>query len=119
MTTKNKRMAQHIDNYNVYTTDKKNYCSSYEILKDGIEKCKIELIETIPNADKQLLLEKECFYIQNFECVNIKSKYKNNINIKLEQTFLIDNFINTVKDKNNLTEQELKEKEIFQNETQA
>jgi hypothetical protein len=118
MTTRNiyKRMAQHIDNYNVYTTDKKNYCSSYEILKEGIEKCKIELIETIPDATKQQLFEKERFYIQSFECVNIKSKNKNKINTKTEQTFLIDNFINTVKDKNNLTEEELKE--LIKNENE-
>jgi hypothetical protein len=103
-------MAQHIDNYKVYLTDSKNYCTSYKILNEGIEQAKIEIIETIGNADMNKSQERKLYYIQNYECVNIKGKIKNKNNItKTEKYFIIGNLINETENNKNYTEDELRE----------
>jgi hypothetical protein len=63
------RLKKHEYDYIYYCEGKRCYCASYKILENG--KFKIELIEEIEFQNKKELLEKERYYIENTNCVNI------------------------------------------------
>ena len=71
----NKRLTNHICNYNKYLNGNKMYCSSYEILK--YDDYKIELIELYPCDNKNELHEKEQYYLTFYKdiCVNKQKAY--------------------------------------------
>jgi len=62
------RIASHIRDYNCYLNNKRDYITSFEILK--CEDYKYELIEEYPCNNKPQLKTRERWYIQNNECVN-------------------------------------------------
>jgi len=72
-----KRMAQHIEQFENYKEDKKNKCcASAKIFETyGVENVKIELVEHLNDVTDKELLERESYYINNFPCVNIRSKH--------------------------------------------
>jgi len=78
LTTKNiyLRLVGHIRQYLYYKAGTiTNRCASFDIFdKYGIDYIKIDLIEKLENTTPEKLLEREIYYIQNFECVNIRSK---------------------------------------------
>ena len=66
------RMARHRQHYKYYltTNPKKSMTSFYLFDEMGIDNCKIELIENFPCNNKEELLKREGYHIQNNECVN-------------------------------------------------
>ena len=68
------RMARHRREYKKYTNNdenKKYYARSMLLFKEyGIENCKIELIENCPSNNRDELLKREGYYIQNTDCLN-------------------------------------------------
>jgi hypothetical protein len=73
-------------------------CTSKLLFEQGI--CKIFLVEEYPTDNKMLLLQRERFYIENFECVNkrlpsrtIKEWYVDNREqiSKKKQIYYVDN----------------------------
>ena len=68
------RMARHRREYRKYTNNdgNKKYFSRSMLLFDeyGIENCKIELIEDFPTNNRDELLKREGYYIQNTDCLN-------------------------------------------------
>lgn len=71
----NKRLSEHISNYDKYLNGNKIYCSSYEILKH--DDYKIELIQNYPCENKNDLLKKEqeCIDLYKDICVNNRKAY--------------------------------------------
>jgi hypothetical protein len=66
-----KRMSEHRSNYKRYLNGKTHNISSYTLFeKYGNESLKIELVEMFPCASRSELLQREGFYIKNYECVN-------------------------------------------------
>lgn len=63
-----RRLAKHI--YDFKNKEKKNFVSSYEILKNN--NFHIELIENINSNDIYELHNRERYYVENTECVNIQ-----------------------------------------------
>ena len=83
------RLYHHIKGYINYTKQKDtkqkdiNFCSSYKIFEEyGIDDIHIKLIEKYDNITMEDLLNRETYYIQNYDCCNIRQKQKNNYNIK-------------------------------------
>ncbi len=67
--TVERRLQGHKDNYKSFLEGTgKTYCTSYEIIKNG--NYKIELLDECDNIYH--MIERETFYFDNFECVNIR-----------------------------------------------
>lgn len=64
------RLKRHNDAYDLYKKGKKNYCSSYEILKEP--DCKMVILEQKAWDNSQELKKREDYYITTFPCVNIR-----------------------------------------------
>ena len=64
------RMARHRHNYK--KAEEWNNQTNCHLLFDeyGMENCKIELLEDYPCENKEQLLKREGYYIQNIDCVN-------------------------------------------------
>ena len=63
------RLAKHRQDYNEFLSGKRNYTSSYELVKHN--DCKIELIEEYSCENMEQLRKKEGYYIRNIEnCIN-------------------------------------------------
>ena len=75
------RLNSHINQYRCYKNGSTtNSCASYIIFDAyGIDEIKIELIEKHTNITINFLLERERYYITNFDCVNISGKNSSNI----------------------------------------
>jgi len=63
-----RRFKGHKDDYKYWLKYKKNYTTSFEIIKLGDSK--IELIENYPCDSKKELERREGYFHRNFECVN-------------------------------------------------
>ena len=71
-----KRIAEHRADYKKFLNKKKNYCKSYDILKNGdYSYCVVEEVEY---ENKWELLNRERYYIENNECINKIIPYKSN-----------------------------------------
>ena len=66
--TLSSRLAKH--RYDAKNREVKNCCSSYEILKNN--DYEIILIEKFPCDDREELLMRERYYVDNMDCVNKK-----------------------------------------------
>ena len=90
-TTKNiyYRMVEHINSYKSYKNKAKvGYCYSYKLFDEaGIENCKIEIVERVENITN--LLKRENYYINNYECVNKRSKVIKHSKIDIISCMLI------------------------------
>ena len=66
------RMAIHRHGYKKWLENKAtNYCSSYEIMAmNGLETCKMKIIEKYPCKTKKELQNKERIWIERLNCVN-------------------------------------------------
>ena len=62
------RLAQHKRDFIAYSQNKKRYSTSYEILENG--NYQIVLLENVKCNNREELLQRERFYIENMECVN-------------------------------------------------
>ena len=62
------RLAQHKKDLIAYSQNKKRYSTSYEILENG--NYQIVLLENVNCDNREELLQRERFYIENMECVN-------------------------------------------------
>lgn len=67
--TISRRVNQHVHHYNSYLNGKTNYRSSFEIIKN--RNYYYQLIENYPCDTKQQLLERESYYSNKINCVNI------------------------------------------------
>jgi len=63
------RKASHVRSYKWYQKSKKQYRTSYDIIK--YDDCDIILVEDYPCENKQQLHARERYYIENNDCVNI------------------------------------------------
>ena len=72
------KLANHRCRYNDYMIGKHTYCSSVELFKLG--EPNITLVE---NCSKEVLLEREVYYITNFNWVNKNLPIKLNRNEKI------------------------------------
>ena len=63
-----KRLAQHKRDFNLYKDGKKRFSSSYDLIEN--ENYKIVLLEHVKCNNREELLQRERFYIENKECVN-------------------------------------------------
>jgi hypothetical protein len=70
------RFEAHFTQYNLYTQQKiTNYCSSYKIFNNyNIQDIKIQIVEEHDNLPLYKLRQREKYYIQNYDCVNISGK---------------------------------------------
>ena len=67
------RMARHRQKYTTYLKGNIEHTRSFYLFDEfGVENCKIEWVEDYPCNNKQELLKREGYYIQNTECVNKK-----------------------------------------------
>lgn len=64
------RLKRHNDAFSLYKQGKKNYCSSYEILKEP--DCKLVILEQKAWDNSRELKKREDYYITTFPCVNIR-----------------------------------------------
>ena len=62
------RLAQHKIDFRLYTNGNKRYSISYEILENN--NYQIVLLENVKCDNREELLQRERFYIENMECVN-------------------------------------------------
>ena len=62
------RLSGHKSDYKSYLNGKRNYRSSYELMKLG--DAQIILVEDFPCDTKKELLAREGYYIRNNECIN-------------------------------------------------
>ena len=70
-----KRLYAHIKNWEAYNEGlSKKYCSSYKLFDEDMDNIKIEIMEKHENKTFEELIEREKYYINNFECVNINGK---------------------------------------------
>ncbi len=75
------RLSSHIKQYRLYKIGSSNNCASFKIFDEyGVDYIKIDLVEKLENTTDDELLEREIFYINNFNCVNIRNN--NNKDIK-------------------------------------
>ena len=63
-----KRLATHKNDLINYNNGKKRYSTSYEILEN--DNYQIVLLENVKSNNREELLQRERFYIENMECVN-------------------------------------------------
>ena len=79
------RLAGHKLSYARWLGGKHNYISSFEILK--YDDCKIILIESYPCNDKNELLSRERYWVENTKCINknVPSRSKKNIALIIEK----------------------------------
>lgn len=61
----NRRLSEHKSNYNRYLNGKREYGTSFEVIKNN--NYEIRLLETCNQENKS---DRESFYIRNFDCVN-------------------------------------------------
>ena len=76
------RFKQHIENYYEYikNNDKTLYCSSFIIFTNyTLDQIQITIIEQYNDIPLIQLMNREKYYIQNFDCVNIYNKKKFNL----------------------------------------
>jgi hypothetical protein len=84
------RFKKHIENYYEYTknNDKTLYCSSFIIFTNyTIDQIQIKTIEQYTNIPLIQLRNREKYYIQNFDCVNIYNKKKFNIDTDINTNY--------------------------------
>ncbi len=84
------RFNQHIENYYQYTknNDKSLYCSSFIIFNNyTLDQIQITIIEQYYNIPLIQLRNREKYYIQNFDCVNIHNKKKFNITTDIDTNY--------------------------------
>jgi hypothetical protein len=67
--TLNQRLSDHKCCYGRYLNGKDHYITSFDIIKNN--NYKIECIEVLKNTTKQIILEREKYFIQNTKCINI------------------------------------------------
>ncbi len=65
-----RRLAVHVSDYKRWLEYRKNYISSYEIIKNG--DYDIILIENFPCNSKDELFARERYWTQNTNCVNVR-----------------------------------------------
>ena len=63
------RKAHHIDAYKKFVRGEGNYVSSFEILQN--DDYELVLVEKYPCKDKMELHQRERYYIENNECINL------------------------------------------------
>ena len=69
------RFKQHLDNY--ITQNKHNHCTSNIIFHNySLQNIQIQIIEQFDDIPLQQLRDRELYYIQNFNCVNVMRKKK-------------------------------------------
>ena len=64
-----RRLAKHVSDYKSYLNGKKNFISSYDIIKNG--DYDIILIEKFPCNSKDELYSRESYWTKQNKCVNI------------------------------------------------
>jgi len=70
-TTIEKRLSSHKASYKSYLKgNKKQACKSFEILKNN--NYTIKILEKVKYNEKEELLKKEAYYINNIKCINLK-----------------------------------------------
>ena len=62
------RLSQHRQHYNEYLQQKRNYITSFEVIKEPI--FYIVLVESVNCNSREELFKRERHYIENFPCVN-------------------------------------------------
>ncbi len=67
--SKEDRLKYHEKHYRAYLKNKHNLVSSFDILKSN--NYVINILENV--EDENLLLEREQFYFENNECINVKN----------------------------------------------
>ena len=67
--TISRRMAGHRASYNRWVAGKARNCKSFDIIKNG--DYAYSLVEQVEYDDKLILHQRERFYIENNECVNM------------------------------------------------
>lgn len=65
------RKSGHQTSYNAYLKDKMHYLSSFEIVKNNNWDC--ILVENYPCNNNKELTKRESYYIENFECINVRT----------------------------------------------
>ena len=65
------RKSCHQTSYNAYLKNKLHYLSSFEIIKNNDWSC--ILVENYPCENNKELTKRESYYIENFECINIRT----------------------------------------------
>ena len=71
------RLSSHIKQYRLYKIGSSKNCTSFKIFDEyGVDYIKIDLVEKLENTTDEELLEREIYYINNFECVNIRNNKK-------------------------------------------
>lgn len=68
--TLNRRLNRHEQLYKNHICNNGKYLSSFDILENN--NYEIVLVEEFPCQNKNELLDREKYYIENFECVNIR-----------------------------------------------
>ena len=72
--TLNRRLNKHISNYKSWKNNKYNLVSVFNLFdKYFIENCKIVLVEDFNCNSRRELLDRENYYISNFDCINIRN----------------------------------------------
>jgi hypothetical protein len=62
------RLKEHVRCFNKWENGKYHFTTSFDIIKNG--DYVIELVEKFPCKIKAILHDRECFYIENNECIN-------------------------------------------------
>ena len=71
-----KRLSQHKEKYKKYLNNTYHFLTSFEILKN--DNFQIVLIENIPCNNREELLRRERYYMENNKCVNQKIPIREN-----------------------------------------
>lgn len=72
-----KRLYGHKTDYNRYLENKRGFISSFILFEnDGYKDCIIELLEEIIDKDNDFIKNRESYYINSIECVNINNPKK-------------------------------------------
>ena len=97
------RISGHRKNYKYWGIGKKNYISSYEIVK--YDDCKIVLVEAFPCKSIYELLAREQYYIDKNECVN-KCKAYTGLNAKAYKKQYYEENVDKIREQHKLHYQE-------------
>lgn len=69
-----KRLYTHEENYRRFLLSGTRYCSSFEIIKLG--NYSIKQLDILCNATKKEILDREQYFINIYDCVNIQTASK-------------------------------------------
>ena len=106
-----RRLSKHVSSYKVYCRNKKDYTSSYEILKNG--DYEIILIESFPCKGKDELHKQERYHIDKTKCINKNNPTRTKEDDKLYHKKYYKDNKNIIKEKHKLYNEVNKEQEAI------